>query len=82
MVGEAVDQRGDAAGVGEDVGPFVEGEIGREDEGLLLVAPRDDLEEQVRGAGVVGEVADLVELCGAPHNSTHVKHLVMWSRYP
>ena len=25
---------------------------------------------------------DFVALCGAPHNATHVKHLLMWSRYP
>jgi hypothetical protein len=24
--------------------------------------------------------AEDIELCGAPHNSIHVEHLVMWSR--
>jgi hypothetical protein len=28
------------------------------------------------------DVADVVELCGAAHNSTHVQYLVMWSCPP
>ena len=69
-MGEAVDQRGDAAGVREDAGPVAEGEVGRDDDRPLLVATTDDFEEQIGSPGVVGEVADLVELCGAPHNAT------------
>ena len=48
-------------GVGEDRVPVAEGEIGREHDRLLLVAARDDLEEEVGGVRVVGEVADLVD---------------------
>ncbi len=65
MVGEAVDQCRDAAGVGEDGGPVLEGEVGRDDDGFLLVATRDDLEEEIGGAGIVGEVADLIDASSA-----------------
>jgi len=50
LVHEPIDQGDDTAGVGEDLIPFAEGFIGREDYGALLVAPGDDLEEQVRVA--------------------------------
>ena len=38
-----------------------------------------DLEKQVGGTGIVGEVAELVNLCAATHKSTHVESSVMWS---
>ena len=57
VVDEAVDEGDRAAGVGEDGRPVGEGQIGREHETLSFVPAADDLEEQVGGAGVVGEVA-------------------------
>ena len=41
--------------------PVAEGEVRGQYDRLLLVAARDDLEEQVRGVGVVGQVADLID---------------------
>ena len=77
---DAVDERGCAGSVREDGRPVAKGKIGSEHETLLFVTTRDDLEEQVRVARVVREVADLVKLCGAPHNSTHVERLLKCSR--
>src|SRR5215207_1581964 len=62
VVCEAVDEGDDAGGVGEDGAPVLEGEIGGDDEGSVpFVAAVDDLEEEVGGVIVVGEVADLVD---------------------
>jgi hypothetical protein len=52
---------------------LLEGFIGSEHDGAALVALADDLEKEVSAALVDGKIADLVNLCGAPHNSTLVK---------
>jgi hypothetical protein len=87
VVGELVEEGGDRGGVGEYGVPVSKREVRGDEQGAAgdvlvfrpLVASIDDLVEQVGGVGVVGEIADLVDLCGAPHKSTHVEHLVMWS---
>src|SRR5439155_11036060 len=61
MVHDAVDQRGDGRGVGEDAGPFAERQVGGEGETPSLVAATDDLEEQIGGAGVVGQIPDFID---------------------
>ena len=61
VMGEAVDEPDGAGRVGEDGVPVAEGDVRGEDDRLLLVAARDDLEEQVRGVGIVGQVADLID---------------------
>ena len=58
---ETVDHGDDAGGAGEDGPPLLEGQVGGDDGGPLLVAAADDVVEQVRRAGVAGEVADLVK---------------------
>ena len=61
-VDQAVDKGDDARGVRENIGPLGEGLVGGEHDGLeRLVAPGDDLEEQIGVAAVVGQVADLVD---------------------
>jgi hypothetical protein len=74
---DALDERRRAGRAGEDGVPVREGEVRGEHEALLFVATTDDLEDEVRVAIVEREEAELVDLCGAPHNSTHVEHLVM-----
>jgi hypothetical protein len=61
VVDEAVDERDRTAGVREDGRPVTEGQVGGEHETAFFVAARDDLEEQVGGAGVVGQISDLVD---------------------
>jgi hypothetical protein len=48
----------------------------------LFVAGGDELEEQVRGVVVEGDVADLVDLCRHPHRSTYADYVIMpmWPR--
>ncbi|MGD0639069.1 MAG: hypothetical protein ABSA72_13630 [Nitrososphaerales archaeon] len=58
---ETIDESDDAGCTGEDGRPVLEGEIGGDHDGVLLVAPADDVEEEVGRARVAGEVADLVE---------------------
>ena len=53
VVDHAIDERRGGGGVGEDRRPLAEGEVGGQDEATAFVAPADDLEEQVGGAGVV-----------------------------
>ena len=45
----------------EDVAPLGEGLVGGDEDWLELVAPGDDLVEEVGVAVVVGEVAELVD---------------------
>ena len=61
VVDEAVDHgRGDD-GVAEDLAPAAEGLVRGHDDAGPLVAGRDQLEEQVGGFAVEGDVADLVD---------------------
>lgn len=57
---QTVDEGDDAGGVGKDLAPLAEGFVGGQDDGFVLVAPRDDLEEEVGVTSVVGEVAELI----------------------
>jgi hypothetical protein len=61
VMDDPIDEGGGAGRVGEHGGPVCKGEVGGEHEALLLVAPADDLEEQVSVPVVEGEIADLVE---------------------
>jgi len=80
VVEHAVEYGGGEDAVAEHFAPTAERLVAGEDGRPLLVAPADELEEQAGAALVDGQVVDLVGLCGAPHESTHVKFPVMWSR--
>src|SRR5580658_4786088 len=58
---QPVDQRDDAGGVREDLAPFAERLVGREDQRTLLISAGDDLKQQVRIARIVGQVPDLID---------------------
>ena len=60
VVGESVDEGDGAGGIGEDGVPVLEGQVGGDEQGAVLVAAADELEEEVGGASVVGEVSELV----------------------
>ena len=60
MVGQAVDEGDGAGGVGEDGVPAFEGQIGGDEQGAVLVAAADELEEEVGGPCVVGEISHFV----------------------
>jgi hypothetical protein len=78
MVSEPVEQRGSELLVApEDFDPFGEGEVGSDDHAASLVALGQQVEEQLAAGAVEGHEAQLVELCGAAHDSTHVEHLLM-----
>jgi len=81
-VDQPVDQGDDASRIREDLGPFGKRLVGGDDDGSFLISPRDHLEEEIRVPGVVGEIANLIDLCAARHKSIHVDQLVMWSRRP
>ena len=61
VVGESVDEGDGARGIGEDGVPVLEGQVGSDEQGAVLVAAADELEEEVGGASVVGEVSELVD---------------------
>jgi hypothetical protein len=72
-VGEAVDDCLGQAGIGEDLGPLAEGEIGGHHQRATLVAFGDHLEDQLRRSLGQGQVAELVQddelgACVAPHD--------------
>ena len=54
MVGEAVQQRASQSLRAEDLGPFVEGPVGGDQDGAPFVALAEDLEEQFRAGGGQG----------------------------
>ena len=60
MVSEAIQQSGNASGIGKNLVPFLEGSVGSDNHGTLLVAAVDDLVEKVCGVVVVGEVGQFV----------------------
>ena len=61
VVGESVDEGDGARGIGEDGVPVFEGQVGGDEQGAVLVAAADELEEEVGSASVVGEVSELVD---------------------
>ena len=61
VVGESVDEGDGARGIGEDGVPVLEGQVGGDEQGAVLVAAADELEEEVGGASVVGEVSELID---------------------
>ncbi len=61
MVDEPVDHGGRDGGVAEDLAPAAEGFVAGDVEAGPLVAAADQLEEQVGGLGLEGDVADLVD---------------------
>lgn len=60
-VDESVGDGACGGGVVEELAPVLEGEVGGDDGRRSLVAPIDDLVEQVCAARVEGEVAELVD---------------------
>ena len=61
VVGQSVEDGAGQALCSEDLGPFVERQVGCDDDGAALVALRYDLEEQL-GAGLAeGDEAQLVD---------------------
>ena len=64
MGGDAVEQRAGEALAGEDGGPFLEGQVGGDDGGAVLVAPAEDVEQELAaglGQGDVSELGDEVQ---------------------
>ena len=61
VVDEAVDHGGGDDVVAEDFAPASEGLVAGDDQRGALVAAGDELEEQVRGFGFEGDVADFVD---------------------
>ena len=61
VVDDAVDHGGGDDLVAEDAGPGAERQVAGEDEGGVLVAGGNELEEQVGGVLFEREVADLVD---------------------
>jgi hypothetical protein len=77
VVDDAVDHGGGDGLVTEDAAPSGERQVGGEDQRGVLVAAGDQLEEQVRGVLLEGQVADLVDLCRCPHRSTYADPATM-----
>ena len=47
--------------LGEDGVPVLERQVGGDEQGSVFVAPANELEDEVGGAGVVGEAAEFVD---------------------
>ena len=77
VVGDAVDDGGDEAGVGEDGSPFAERQVCPDGDGGFFVSFGDDLEEEFGAAGVDLDVAEFIDLCGCPHRLTYADFVAM-----
>jgi hypothetical protein len=77
VVDESVDHRGGHDVVAEDLSPSPERHVRGDQDCSLFVAAGDQLEEQVRGVLVEGDVADLVDLCRGRHRSTYAESATM-----
>jgi hypothetical protein len=61
VVQKTVQQGGSHGSItGEDTGPVLEGDVGGDDNGAMLVAFGDDLEQQLSTSLVRGKVSQLV----------------------
>ena len=58
--------------------PFPEGTIRGDHDRSGFITGRHHLEQQVGPALVDGQIAQLIELCLAQHNSINVENLKMW----
>ena len=61
VMGQAIEERGGHLGVAEDGGLLAEGEVGRHDDGSLLVEPADQVEQELAAGLSEGQIAELVE---------------------
>ena len=61
MVGDAVEERASEAFAGEHRGPFLEGQVGGYDGGAVLVAPAEDVEQELAAGLREGHVSELVD---------------------
>ena len=61
MVGDAVEQRAGEALAGKDRGPFLEGQVRGDDGGAVLVAPAEDVEQELAAGLRQGDVSKLVD---------------------
>jgi hypothetical protein len=77
VVDEAVDHGCGDDVVAEHLAPPAELLVAGDDQRGSLVAGADELEEEVGGFGLEGEVADLVDLCGHPHRWTYADPATM-----
>jgi hypothetical protein len=66
---EAIEDRGRGGGVGQELGPALEVDVGRDHHRALLIGCSDEAEEMVGGDAIQGGEAELIDLCGYPHRS-------------
>ena len=66
-------------GIADPFVPGVDGVLAGDEGGAAPLAVVEDLEEEAVLVGLEGRQSPIVDLCGAPHKSTHVETLVMWS---
>jgi len=80
MMHQPIDQgRGQGVVHVEQGAPFPEGSIRGQHDRSGFVTGRHYLEQQVGPTLVDGQIAQLIELCVATHNSINVENFKMWS---
>jgi len=71
MVKQPVEKGRGHDAVAHHLGPGLEALVRGDDDGDLLIELADHVEEEVCLPSLDGRIADLVQLCGAPHNWTN-----------
>ena len=59
MLSEAIDERPEARGFVEHAAPELVGEVGGDDDGALFVPATHDVEKQICGSTVAGDVTEV-----------------------
>src|SRR5437870_13057351 len=79
VVEEAIEERADGGDIAEELAPVLDRPVRAEQCADPLVPALDELEEVLGRGGRELPHAQVIELCGAPHNSTNGERPVMWS---
>jgi hypothetical protein len=77
VVQEAVEDRGRGGGVGQELGPALEVDVGGDRDRALFVGGGDEAEQVVGGDAVKRGEAEVVDLCGHPHRLTYADTATM-----
>jgi len=73
VVEQSVEDGAGGRHVAKELSPFLDGTIGGHQGGAVFVAAHDDLQEDFAAFGRQDLEPHVVNLCGAPHNSTNVE---------
>src|SRR5215470_14491768 len=61
MMGEAVQQRGDGGGIGEDGVPVFKSFVRGDENGAAFITAADEFKEQIGGIRIIGQICEFID---------------------